>query len=75
MADIEKHSFYVHFFEWEFNSIWSKEVDEDASCEGCSKLKGFTTPEYFDTINPNFQESLRGYDPTLINVLLTPTFY
>eukprot|EP00347_Sterkiella_histriomuscorum_P015300 403357546 len=74
LSEFEKQSFYVHFFQWEFNSIWSKEVDEEDNCEGCSKVIGFTTPETPDQLyNPN--ESFRGEQPTIVNVLLTPTFY
>ncbi|CDW72651.1 f-box protein [Stylonychia lemnae] len=75
LNEFEKQSFYIHFFQWEFSSIWSKEVDEAEQCEGCSQVIGFTTPDSSDQQDFNFQETFRGDQPTVVSILLTPTFY
>lgn len=72
-------TFYVHFFEWEFNSIWGKEVDEENDCDsGCSKVKGFSVPHASEKQvleDYNFQDAFRGSSPTNINVLFTTAYY
>jgi hypothetical protein len=53
--------------------VWSTEVDEEEGCDSCSKVSSFSTPDPTDGFN--FTESFRGPNPSVINVLLTPTFY
>ena len=47
--EVDYQDIFVHFFQWNFNSIWSKDIDEDdQNCEGCSQVNGFTVPENYN---------------------------
>lgn len=63
LSEFEKQTFYVHFYKWEFKSVWAKEVDDDESCEGCSRVIGLVSPDPIDG-SYNFEESFRGEEPT-----------
>ena len=46
LTDPENQIFLIHFFEWQFNNIWSRDFDEDEDlCEGCSLVRSLTVPD------------------------------
>jgi hypothetical protein len=63
----------VHFFRWEFQSIWSSTIDEYS--DSYSMIKGTMIPQSLYGNNLNISTAFRGPDPTVITFELTPTYY
>lgn len=63
----------IHFFRWEFQSIWSSTIDEYS--DSFSMIKGMMIPQSLLGNNLNISTAFRGPDPTVISFELTPTYY
>ena len=63
----------VHFFRWQFQSIWSPTIDYRSN--SFSMLKGVMTPQNLYKDNMNITTAFRGPEPTVLSFELTPTYY
>ncbi|CAI2374199.1 unnamed protein product [Moneuplotes crassus] len=63
----------IHFFEWQFQSIWSSTIE--AQIKHHSSVKGMMIPQTVYDDNLNITTAFRGPDPTVFYMQLIPTFY
>lgn len=63
----------IHFFRWQFKSIWSSTFESNTN--SYSMAKGLMIPQTLYNDNLNLTAAFRGPDPTVISLELTPTFY
>lgn len=63
----------VHFFRWQFKSIWSSAIDTRS--DSFSMLQGTMIPQSLFKDNLNISTAFRGPDPTVLAIELTPTYY
>lgn len=63
----------IHFFKWQFQSVWSSNIDSNQG--SYSMLKGLMVPQTVYKDNLNITTAFRGPDPTVISFMLTPTYY
>ena len=63
----------VHFFRWQFKSIWSSTIDSRS--DSYSMLQGMMIPQTLFKDNLNISTAFRGPDPTVVSIELTPTYY
>ena len=69
------HMYYVHMFEWTFESVWADTVDDvQTNNEGTSKVIGLQAPDTGKN-GVKYEGFFNGPRPTIVNLLLTPTFY
>ena len=63
----------IHFFRWQFLSIWSSTIDNYS--DNYSMVKGMMVPQSLMKDNINISTAFRGPDPTVLSFELTPTYY
>lgn len=72
----------VHFFRWQFQSIWDRVISADTSdgskgfySGSFSMIKGLMAPQTFFKDTTKISAAFRGPEPTVISFDMTPTFY